>query len=40
MRKLTFSIAAITLMSTACINQQNTGIHPEKLDTPVGAHNE
>lgn len=40
MRKLTFSIAAITLMSTACTNQQNTGIHPENLDTTVVAQND
>lgn len=40
MKKIVFSLAAITLMTTACTKQQTTGIHPENLDTTVVAQND
>lgn len=40
MKKLVFSLAAITLMTTACTKQQTTGIHPENLDTTAVAQND
>ena len=40
MKKLIFSLAAITLMTTACTKQQTTGIHPENLDTTAVAQND
>ena len=41
MKKFVFSLAAITLMTTACTKQQQTtGIYPENLDTTVVAQND
>lgn len=40
MKKIVFSLAAITLMTTACTKQQTTGIHSENLDTTVVAQND
>ena len=40
MKKIVFSLAAITLMTTACTKQQTTGIHPENLDTTIVAQND
>ena len=40
MKKLIFSLAAITLMTTACTQQQTTGIHLENLDTTAVAQND
>ncbi len=40
MKKIILSLAAITLMTTACTKQQNTGIRPENLDTTAVAQND
>ena len=40
MKKMIFSLAAITLMTTACTQQQTTGIHLENLDTTAVAQND
>ena len=40
MKKIILSLAAITLMTTACTKQQSTGIRPENLDTTAVAQND
>ncbi len=40
MKKILLSLAAITLMTTACTKQQSTGIRPENLDTTAVAQND
>lgn len=40
MKKILFTLAAITLMTTACTKQQTTGIHLENLDTTAVAQND
>ena len=41
MKKVFFTLAAITLMTTACTNkQQTTGINPENLDTTAVAQDD